>query len=97
MPEAGGAVTARKKIDKNREVTMTTMHASRVRGRGDFRIESDGGLQSPHWTCTSAHSISVHERSLAVAMAAKSRSKTSGGEIRVVYAPTGEVIFRKSN
>jgi hypothetical protein len=84
---------------------MKTNHKSWGRGRGDFRIESDAGLHSPHWTCShanananaNANSIMVHERSLAVAMAAKTRSTAYGGEIRVVYAPTGEVIFRKSN
>lgn len=66
-------------------------------GHGDFRIESDCGLQSPHWATTSANEIMVHSRSLAVAMAAKSLSVACKGEIRVVYTPTGEVIFRKQN
>jgi hypothetical protein len=39
----------------------------------------------------------VHDRSLAVAMTAKTRTVPCGGEIRVVHAPTGEVIFRKHN
>jgi hypothetical protein len=39
----------------------------------------------------------VHDRSLAVAMAAKTRTVPCGGEIRVVHTPTGEVIFRKLN
>ena len=34
---------------------------------------------------------------MAVAMAAKSLSIQCKGEIRVVYTPTGEVIFRKQN
>lgn len=66
-------------------------------GRGDFRIESDCGLHSMHWGTTSANEIIVHDRSLAVAMAAKSLSNQCKGEIRVVHAPTGEVIFRKQN
>ena len=76
---------------------MKIVDTPRGRGRGDFRIESDGGLHSPHWTSTCPNSIVVHDRALAVALAAKSRSVPSGGEIRVVYEPTGEVIFRKPN
>lgn len=60
-------------------------------------IESDCGLQSRHWAITSANEILVHDRSLAVTMATKSLSTGCKGEIRVVYAPTGEVIFRKQN
>jgi hypothetical protein len=41
--------------------------------------------------------IMVHDRSLAVAMAVKTRTVPCGGEIRVVHTPTGEVIFRKHN
>jgi hypothetical protein len=66
-------------------------------GQGEFRIESDCGLESRHWDTTSANEIMVHDRSLAVAMAAKSLGDSCKGEIRVVYAPTGEVIFRKQN
>jgi hypothetical protein len=54
-------------------------------------------LESRHWDTTSANEIMVHDRSLAVAMAAKSLGDSCKGEIRVVYAPTGEVIFRKQN
>ncbi len=67
----------------------------------DFRIESNRILKSPHWAMLggeqahAANQIMVHERSLAVAMAAKSRTVPCGGEIRVVHTPTGEVIFRK--
>jgi hypothetical protein len=63
--------------------------------RGDFRIESDCGVQSSRWGTTAANEIIVHDRSLAVTMAAKSLGIQYKGEIRVVYAPTGEVIFRK--
>jgi hypothetical protein len=44
-----------------------------------------------------SNEIMVHDRSLAVALAAKTRTVPCGGEIRVVHAPTGEVIFRKHN
>ncbi len=66
-------------------------------GRGDFRIERDCGLNGARWGTASANEIIVHDRALAVAMAAKSLSIDCKGEIRVVYAPTGEVIFRKQN
>ncbi len=65
---------------------------------GDFRIESNQTLKSPHWAGGDAtNEIMVHDRSLAVAMAAKTRTVPCGGEVRVVHAPTGEVIFRKQN
>jgi hypothetical protein len=35
----------------------------------------------------------VHDRALAVSLAAK--SFTADSEIRVVHVPTGEVVFRK--
>ena len=69
----------------------------------DFRIESNRTLKSPHWALpvgeqiTATNEILVHDRSLAVAMAAKTRTVPCGGEIRVVHSPTGEVIFRKHN
>jgi N-methylhydantoinase B/oxoprolinase/acetone carboxylase alpha subunit len=69
----------------------------------DFRIESNRTLMSAHWAVlggemvTPTNEIMVHDRSLAVAMAAKTRTVPCGGEIRVVHTPTGEVIFRKLN
>jgi hypothetical protein len=67
----------------------------------DFRIESNRTLKSPHWAILggeqASNEIMVHDRSLAVAMAAKTRTVPCGGEIRVVHLPTGEVIFRKHN
>ena len=63
----------------------------------DFRIESNRTLRNPHWAVAAGNEILVHDRSLAVAMAAKTRTVPCGGEIRVVHTPTGEVIFRKSN
>jgi len=41
--------------------------------------------------------IPIHDRPLAVALAAKTRTEPCGGEVRVVHTPTGEVIFRKHN
>jgi len=63
--------------------------------RGEFRIESNRTLRNPHWALIGGKEMLVHDRSLAVAMAAKTRTVPCGGEVRVVYAPTGEVIFRK--
>jgi hypothetical protein len=63
--------------------------------RGEFRIESNRTLRNPHWAVATGNEMLVHERSLAVAMAAKTRTVPCGGEIRVVHTPTGEVIFRK--
>lgn len=65
--------------------------------KGEFRIESNRTLRNPHWAMTTGNEMLVHERSLAVAMAAKTRTVPCGGEIRVVHTPTGEVIFRKHN
>ena len=71
--------------------------ASTSMGQGNFRIESDCGLAGAQWGTDITKEVNVHDRSLAVAMAAKSLSTECKGEIRVVYAPTGEVIFRKQN
>lgn len=79
------------------------MRQIRFKKAGDFRIESNRTLMRPHWAILGGESLTatnefvVHERSLAVAMAAKSRTVPCGGEIRVVHTPTGEVIFRKRN
>ena len=79
------------------------MRQIRNKKTSDFRIESNLALKSPHWALpgtnevTASNQILVHDRSLAVAMAAKTRTVPCGGEIRVVHMPTGEVIFRKLN
>jgi len=65
--------------------------------RGEFRIESNRTLRNPHWAIASGTEMLVHDRALAVAMAAKTRTVPCGGEVRVVHAPTGEVIFRKGD
>ncbi len=70
-------------------------HIKRHHDRGEFRIESNRTLHSPLWDVSAGQAVLVHERSLAVAMAAKTRTVPSGGEVRVVHTPTGEVIFRK--
>jgi hypothetical protein len=64
---------------------------------GEFKIVSNRMLRSPHWPVPGGNEIVVHDRSLAVAMAAKTKTVPCGGEIRVVHTPSGEVIFRKLN
>ncbi len=83
---------AQSKTTKKGEISMRHI---KHENPGEFRIESNRTLRSPHWDVSAAHAWLVHERSLAVAMAAKTRTVPSGGEVRVVYTPTGEVIFRK--
>lgn len=61
----------------------------------DYRIESSHPLVSHLLPAAGAEHYLVKDRSLAVALAAKSFTKPSGQEIRVVHVPTGEVVFRK--
>lgn len=68
-----------------------------VRNRCEFRIESNRPLLSSLYPVSKAMKLEVHDRSLAVVMATKTRTIPCGGEIRVVHAPTGEVIFRKQD
>jgi curli biogenesis system outer membrane secretion channel CsgG len=41
--------------------------------------------------------ILLTERSLAIVVAAKSQTMPYGQEIRVVYVPTGEVVYSKNS
>ncbi|MBE7366669.1 hypothetical protein [Ramlibacter pallidus] len=59
----------------------------------DFRIESSQPMAGRFWPGAGERAFSVRDRALAVSLAAK--SFRSGGEIRVVHVPTGEVVFRK--
>lgn len=60
----------------------------------DYRIESNDAIAGRLWPAAGSQQYVVHDRALAVALAAK--SFTPGGqEIRVVHVPTGEVVFRK--
>mgnify|MGYP000881453935 CR=1 FL=1 len=63
---------------------------------GPFRIESNQQLHSPHWPVSGVNEILVHDRALAVVLAAKSQTVPCGSEIRVVHTPSGEIIFRKT-
>jgi len=59
----------------------------------DYRIESSQPIAGRFWPANGSRHYAVHDRALAVSLAAK--SFTSDDEIRVVHVPTGEVVFRK--
>jgi hypothetical protein len=59
----------------------------------DYRIESSHPIAGRFWPAAGSQQVAVHDRALAVSLAAKSFSR--GSEIRVVHVPTGEVVFRK--
>lgn len=62
----------------------------------DYRIESNRPLIHrllPH----SRMPDLFEDRSLAVAMAAKSITRSDGQEVRVVHVPSGEIVFRTSS
>ena len=59
----------------------------------DYRIESSQPIAGRFWPANGSRHYTVHDRALAVSLAAK--SFTSESEIRVVHVPTGEVVFRK--
>ena len=61
----------------------------------DFRVESNHPIAGRLWPASGSQQYCFNDRALAVAMAAKSVTKPSGQEIRVVHVPTGEVVFRK--
>lgn len=61
----------------------------------DFRVESSHPIATRLLPVSGSRQYFFSDRALAVAMAAKSTTKPSGQEIRVVHVPTGEVVFRK--
>lgn len=61
----------------------------------DFRIESSHPIASRLLPASGAQQYLVSDRALAVSLAAKSSTRPTGQEIRVVHVPTGEVVFRK--
>ena len=61
----------------------------------DFRVESNHPIAARLLPVSGSRQYFFSDRALAVAMAAKSVTKPSGQEIRVVHVPTGEVVFRK--
>jgi hypothetical protein len=72
--------------DKQRGSQMTS---------ADFRVESNHPIAGRFLPVSGSQQYFFSDRSLAVAMAAKSTTKPLGEEIRVVHVPTGEVVFRK--
>ena len=61
----------------------------------DYRIESQLAIVNRF---VPAHSLArpFGDLSLAVAVAAKSETRPSGGEIRVGHVPSGEVLYRSA-
>jgi hypothetical protein len=61
----------------------------------DFRVESSHPIAARLLPVQGLRQYFFSNRALAVAMAAKSVTRPSGQEIRVVHVPTGEVVFCK--
>ncbi len=61
----------------------------------DFRVESNHLITGRLLPISGSQQYFFSDRALAVTMAAKSVTKPSGQEIRVVHVPTGEVVFTK--
>jgi hypothetical protein len=64
--------------------------------RTDYRIESSSPIVGPLLPESGVSSIELHDRALAIVIAAKSVTVPYGGEIRVIHLPTGDVVFRKT-
>ena len=62
----------------------------------NYRIESSHPKVCPLLSASLETAALMSDSETAVAVAAKSVTQPSGHEIRVVYIPTGEVIFSKS-
>lgn len=62
----------------------------------NYRIESSYPMVCPLLSASLKPATLMRDSETAVAVAAKSVTRPSGHEIRVVYIPTGEVIFSKS-
>jgi hypothetical protein len=61
----------------------------------DYRIESTHPIAGRLLPVSGEREYFFSDRSLAVAMAAKSVTLPGGQEIRVIHVPTGEIVFRK--
>ena len=62
-----------------------------------YRVESAHPIVSPLWPGLAPSKFHhIFDRALAIVLAAKSMTRPSGHEIRVVHVPTGKVIFRKT-
>lgn len=60
----------------------------------EFRVESSRPAWGAFWPKPGAKEVTVTDRSLAVAVAAKAKTD---GVVQVVHVTSGEVIFRKEN
>lgn len=61
-----------------------------------YRIESTHPMVGPLISGINTTVLYLADRAMAVVMAAKSETRPYGNEIRVVYQPTGEVVYRKT-
>jgi hypothetical protein len=61
----------------------------------DFRVESNHPIAGRFLPVSGSRQYFFSDRALAVTMAAKSFTRPSGQEIRVIHVPTGEVVFTK--
>lgn len=64
--------------------------------RMNYRIESSHPMVGPLLPGAGVTDFFVHDRALAIVVAAKSVTIPYGREIRVVHVTTGEVIFCKT-
>ena len=62
----------------------------------NYRIESSHPMVGPLLPGPGVTDILLHDRALAIVVAAKSVTVPYGREIRVVHVSTGEVLFRKT-
>lgn len=62
-----------------------------------YRLESSHPMFGPLLPVAGIQLLNLVDRALATVMAAKSMTRPSGHEIRVVHVPSGEVVFRKTN
>ena len=63
--------------------------------RTEFRVESNHPISGQTLPLSDCRQYFFGDRAPAIAMVAKSISSPSRQEIRVIYVPTGEVVFRK--
>ena len=57
-----------------------------------YRIESNQPIVGRFWPVQGSQQLAVHDRALAVSLAAKG---VTSSEIRVVHVATGEVVYSK--
>ena len=60
----------------------------------EYRIESNQPIAGQLWPAQGCQQYSVHDRALAITLAAKSFTQPAS-DIRVVHVPTGEIVFTK--